>query len=130
VHCVLESFGKTPIHCKASKSLQRVKRLVETQVSQLRKAKGKLKFDLSDHLSKERVKRKLVFLDFSTETYVSFGNRTPVNKLSCSCARLFANFLLISSLSSLVLIITSVTPEIYSAHKSNILQVELALFSS
>jgi uncharacterized membrane protein len=60
VCCVLESWHKAPIHCKASKSLQSVKWLAKTLVPRLRKGKGELQFDLGDHLSEERIERNLV----------------------------------------------------------------------
>jgi hypothetical protein len=66
LHYDLVIWSKATIHCKASKSLQVVKRLAETLITRLRKAKG-LKFDLCDHLSEERVERDPVLRDHSTE---------------------------------------------------------------
>jgi hypothetical protein len=45
----------------------------------------RLKFDLGDHLSEERVESDPVHQDSSIETYVSLQNQTPVKKLLRSC---------------------------------------------
>jgi hypothetical protein len=44
----------------------------------LEKRERRLKFDLGDHLSEERVESDPVHQDSSIETYVSLQNQTPV----------------------------------------------------